>query len=352
MAAPPAVQQTVVDGAERDWNPSTLTKLTRGGAPHIASVGLNSVPTWLRPYGSLSNGERQRAALARRLGHGAGATTSGAEVDAATLRSTAAPRNEPARCWSRAAATVAARPETKAQLQTGPVAYRALAGAPKLVDLGDAAARAPAAPTRAGAAEFVLPRVSLTSRVAVDAHARAASAAFDYAHDGAVSTTVVFPPFDEAGRRALRRAASATRVGAVSGPSGSGKSTLLRGEFSGKAPLPPQPPGATVFEAVRAGAAGDAAAAAGRCAVPRLWGVADWRALSRGERSLVDVARHLRDGAVLDEFCTGVDAGSRAPPAPLARSAAGSLAGLRLRDASRASRRSRRTGPGPRRTGP
>ncbi|KAH8050147.1 hypothetical protein JL722_11523 [Aureococcus anophagefferens] len=266
-----------------------------GATPELAtgrlsSVGLNSVPTWLRPYGSLSNGERQRAALARRLGHGVGVDDFGAEVDARTLRSTAAavrkyvaraglrgvvlasarvdclaalqpdwvvifdaagapPRlvaNPRPRESRRVAATVAARPETKAQLQTGPVAYRALAGAPKLLRF--------------------CREVSLTSRVAVDAHARAASAAFDYAHDGAVSTTVVFPPFDEAGDGAVFGVPrSGYAVGAVSGPSGSGKSTLLRGEFSGKA-LPPRPPGATVFEAAQAAPATPAPRSARSCA--------------------------------------------------------------------------------------
>ncbi|KAH8091587.1 hypothetical protein JL720_5897 [Aureococcus anophagefferens] len=317
-----------------DWAEDRSVVSQMGATPELAtgrlsSVGLNSVPTWLRPYGSLSNGERQRAALARRLGHGVGVDDRrrGRRADAALHGR----RGAIAR-----AATVAARPETKAQLQTGPVAYRALAGAPKLVDLGDVAARSPRLRAPAPPELRFCREVSLTSRVAVDAHARAASAAFDYAHDGAVSTTVVFPPFDEAGDGAVFGVPrSGYAVGAVSGPSGSGKSTLLRGEFSGKAPLPPQPPGATVFEAVRAQAAAATPRRGARPRAPRarrLWGVADWRALSRGERSLVDVARHLRDGAVLDEFCTGVDARTAGAAAGRRwRSAAGSL-GARLRD--------------------
>ena len=35
------------------------------------SVGLNAVPTWLKPYRILSNGEKFRASLARQIGHGA-----------------------------------------------------------------------------------------------------------------------------------------------------------------------------------------------------------------------------------------------------------------------------------------
>ena len=41
-------------------------RATPGGAiDALGSVGLNSIPVWLRPYASLSNGERQRARLAR-----------------------------------------------------------------------------------------------------------------------------------------------------------------------------------------------------------------------------------------------------------------------------------------------
>ena len=41
-----------------------------------SSGGLNTIPAWLRPYGLLSNGERQRAFLARTLRSATPATTS------------------------------------------------------------------------------------------------------------------------------------------------------------------------------------------------------------------------------------------------------------------------------------
>ena len=40
-------------------------------ADKLAAVGLNSVPTWAKPYGVLSTGEQFRASLARSLGDGA-----------------------------------------------------------------------------------------------------------------------------------------------------------------------------------------------------------------------------------------------------------------------------------------
>ena len=46
------------------------------------SVGLNSIPAWLRPYFSLSNGERNRASLARALRPGAVLDDFGNQMDA------------------------------------------------------------------------------------------------------------------------------------------------------------------------------------------------------------------------------------------------------------------------------
>ena len=198
----------------------------------LSSVGLNSIPTWLRPFSSLSNGERQRATLARRLGSGVGIDDFGAEVDARTAASASAAvrkhvarsgfggvvlatsrfdvlewlqpdwvvaftargarpavvRNPLAREARSGARRVDARAATLEELQAGPKAYEALADAPRLLTLEDVRpARAPEEGERAGPAPGGRV-VALASRVATDGHTAAASAAFDYAHDGTVAT--------------------------------------------------------------------------------------------------------------------------------------------------------------------
>ena len=52
--------------AGRTTRPSlTASRPARTSTTALAAVGLGSVPTWLRPYHVLSNGERFRADLAR-----------------------------------------------------------------------------------------------------------------------------------------------------------------------------------------------------------------------------------------------------------------------------------------------
>ena len=47
----------------------------------LGSVGLNSLPAWMRPFAALSNGQRARADMARRLASGVGVDDFGSTVD-------------------------------------------------------------------------------------------------------------------------------------------------------------------------------------------------------------------------------------------------------------------------------
>ena len=69
------------------WNATKAIVSQVGDTPddalaRLMSVGLNSVPAWLRPFESLSNGEQQRARLARALRDGAVLDDFGNQMDA------------------------------------------------------------------------------------------------------------------------------------------------------------------------------------------------------------------------------------------------------------------------------
>jgi hypothetical protein len=59
VLAEAATQMDKMTGAK----PSEV-KLAEGAMSRLQSVGLNTLPTWLRPWGALSNGQRKRAAAA------------------------------------------------------------------------------------------------------------------------------------------------------------------------------------------------------------------------------------------------------------------------------------------------
>lgn len=60
------------ESTDLDWDASRSIAAQIGDAERFAAVGLNSVPTWCKPYHVLSTGEKFRADLARRIGEGVG----------------------------------------------------------------------------------------------------------------------------------------------------------------------------------------------------------------------------------------------------------------------------------------
>ena len=330
----------------------------------LGACGLSSVPSWLRPYECLSNGEAARvdvaAALAAHQGGGAGAycvvddfacvvnrdaarsmscavgkyvrklgvrnvvlATSHADVCAylqpdwvydvtsqtytARPTATAAPPKISIECdWSELDKVPAPQRQVHAErglwreLQR---TYELADGAMAEVVLGDGALPAPC-----------------SARVRVDGAVESASRAFDFAFEGLSS----FTPPDFPAERLPKK----WRLGVIHGPSGSGKTTVLRSLFgggaSGKVATKP-PPWAgetkTALETLFADAFGaedgnarlDMAClgAADRAAAPAdLPACASSRALA---------AWNVASGAVLDEFTSLAER-------PLARRLAANLA--------------------------
>ena len=82
-------------GAAPEWDEGRAIVSQVGRSPddaidRLMSVGLNSIPTWLRPFHSLSNGERNRASLARALLSGALIDGFGNQMDEPTAACMAA----------------------------------------------------------------------------------------------------------------------------------------------------------------------------------------------------------------------------------------------------------------------
>lgn len=71
------ILRTVFDGGEEkvEWEPNKSIashfKDAKEASERFGAVGLNSIPSWLKPYSVLSNGEKFRADMARRLKDGA-----------------------------------------------------------------------------------------------------------------------------------------------------------------------------------------------------------------------------------------------------------------------------------------
>jgi len=133
--------------------------------------------------------------------------------------------------------------------------------------------------------------IILRSAVFPDTHTERVSRLFDYAFTGSVETRIrTFTSPEDFG------------VGAIVGPSGSGKSTLLA-KFG-------------VAESVQWGASRAVVSHFDSDGESRLSGVGlnsvpawmkPYHVLSTGERFRADLARRLRDGAVVDEFTSTVD---------------------------------------------
>lgn len=116
---------------------------------------------------------------------------------------------------------------------------------------------------------------------------------FDYSFDGSLTVEIPDVAFP-----------LEYKIGLIVGPSGSGKSSLLR--TIGKEDLPEWINGVSVashFES--ADDAKDRLSAAGLNSIPS-W-LRPYSVLSTGEKFRADMARRLRDGAVIDEFTSVVD---------------------------------------------
>lgn len=134
---------------------------------------------------------------------------------------------------------------------------------------------------------------TLTCSVEMDDRVREIAAMFDYAFDG----TSVFevPSFEHP---------SDWTLGVIVGPSGSGKSSILR-KFGAEDQIEWAETRAIVSHFSDAQDAQERLGAVGLNSVP------DWmrpyRVLSTGQKFRADLARRLRDGAVIDEFTSVVD---------------------------------------------
>lgn len=73
---------------EWDDSKAIVDHLGPGADERFYAVGLSSVPTWMKPYGVLSNGERFRADLARQLTNGAGVDEFTSVVDRNVAKAT------------------------------------------------------------------------------------------------------------------------------------------------------------------------------------------------------------------------------------------------------------------------
>ena len=340
----------------------------------LGCVGLNSMPTWLRPYAALSNGQRARAHVSRALTSGLALDDFGSTVDARNASVCAAGIARSVRYRGLERVVLASVHEELLPWMGADWAYFPAIG--RLV-LNPSAGAAPNVRVRYDELSFdapfarSLPRPSvdgvmqraktttsssqfsalfgkglgtrghkLRSTVDVDAAVRAVSAAFQYTFDGSSD-------FDEP---TLPPLPGGWRLGLLVGPSGSGKSTCLarlRADHQASGNPPPSdyaplggegepaadglwPANAPALSALPADAAqilggplAPIAAAASR---------SPFAQLSRGERTLLALARLCGAGtsgsasaapslAIADEFTSFVDRPTAAAAAVATRAA-------------------------------
>ena len=321
----------------------------------LGSVGLNSLPPWLRPYGALSNGQRARADVARSLTSGTAIDDFGSTVDArnacvcaagiarsvkkhALERVVVASVHEPLLGWLGADwvyfpakgtvhhnSTPGSRPHVSVKYEPtdeyDAKFERDLPHNPQPARVERATKKAmmgnlfPNSPPR-----------QLRAPVVPDTATCVASAAFDYRFDGAAD------PFTEP--MLPSGMASNWRLGLILGPSGAGKSTVLRrmcedharagvrtakdlgGE--GDAPDGTWPEAAPAATVVPGGAAtlssfGPTLATA---ACNRPFGQ-----LSRGERTLVALARLCAEASSISSVSSAPTSALLSPPTASATTA-------------------------------
>ena len=342
----------VIDPGALRWDSgkAVVSQVAPGDAPAAAierllGSGLSTIPTWTQPFSSLSNGEKARAVVARCLESGVGLDDLGSEVHwraattaAACVRQLVERRKlrrvafasalpdvarwlqpcalvvldvgaAPRVVWNprrgderRTNVRVRCRQYTHEQMVAGPVAFRSLRGAPKQLTARDVAG----ADGGWWAGGFRSCRVraarTLACEVEADACTAAAAEALEVDFDGTCSKRL----------RLLRREdlmRAEFGLGVVCGPSGSGKSTLLDATFGGVTSADVVD-GPTVLDALLRVDPPDLARR--RLAACGLEGFENRRVgeLSRSAAALLKVAAHVGDNAVLDEVCTGLDAGA------------------------------------------
>ncbi len=138
--------------------------------------------------------------------------------------------------------------------------------------------------------------VTLSSKIYTDEITRGIESIFDYQNDdGYVKEEILIPKFPKE-----------YQIGLIVGSSGSGKSTLLRTSFAGadeQVVWDEQKAIASHFESLEE--ASNRFGAVGLNSIPT-W-LKPYHALSNGEKFRADMARRLKDNAVIDEFTSVVN---------------------------------------------
>jgi len=136
--------------------------------------------------------------------------------------------------------------------------------------------------------------IILTSNVIPDSKTDAIKSKFDYLFTGLSQTVLKVPDFPED-----------FSIGLIVGSSGSGKSTLLKMKFGEQEKVEWDNAKAIIsnFDTAEQGA--ELLSAVGLCSIPS-W-CKPYSVLSNGERFRADLARSLRNGAVIDEFTSVVN---------------------------------------------
>lgn len=136
--------------------------------------------------------------------------------------------------------------------------------------------------------------LELTSKVAVDEITDKISNVFDYKFDGITHTTIEIPEFP-----------TDFNIGLVVGSSGSGKSTILRTCFGTEEEVQWDNSKCVASNFDSFEEASDKLLASGLSSIPA-W-VKPYNHLSNGQQFRANIARRLKDGAVIDEFTSVVN---------------------------------------------
>ena len=138
-------------------------------------------------------------------------------------------------------------------------------------------------------------KLVLASKVEQDEFTQKVSEKFDYSFEGGVSVTeIVIPNFPDT-----------FQIGLITGSSGSGKSTILQSRFGKEEVINWDKDKAIIshFQDVDNGV--EMLCAVGLSSIP-CW-CRPYQALSTGEKFRADLARRLKDNAVIDEFTSVVN---------------------------------------------
>ena len=136
--------------------------------------------------------------------------------------------------------------------------------------------------------------VVLKCRVKQDNVTKSISNKFDYEFDGEIKTEIEVPEFPKD-----------FNIGLIVGASGSGKSQLLKNIFGEEENIKLEDDKAIASCFNGEQDATDRLCATGLCSIPS-W-LKPYRVLSVGEKFRADLARRIKDGAVIDEFTSTVN---------------------------------------------